>query len=125
MIRRILRPAATLAVAATLLTAAGGYHGRVAPVAQASVATDDVPLSFGCNNVALTFAGGTPLATVAAGVAPSSALESIWRYDNASGKFFGFSTLPGAPNDYTSILMRLEPVFVCVRDNATLTRPTV
>jgi hypothetical protein len=88
-------------------------------------ATQQVPLSAGCNNVTLTWTAGTPVTTVAAALNPASALESIWRYDNALGQFSGFSPNPNAPSDYRSVQVLLEPVFICMRAPATLTRPSV
>jgi hypothetical protein len=85
-----------------------------------SGATEMVDLVAGCNNVALTYPNGTPPGQVA--VSPSSALDAIWRYDAATGRFVGYSPLPGAPNDLTA-LNRLDAVFVCVDTPATLTHP--
>lgn len=85
--------------------------------------TETVNLFAGCNNQSLTFPAGTPVTTVAAGI--SGTLEAIWRYDNAQGRFFGFSPLPGAPSDYNAVSMFLEPVFICMRTSGTFTRPQV
>lgn len=78
----------------------------------------------GCNNVAITSPAGTPLTTVAAGVSPASSLNSIFRYNNATGTFSGFN--PSAPtfaNDYNSVGVRFEPVFVCVTSAGQFTQP--
>ena len=89
-------------------------------------AMEQVPLAAGCNNVALTWPAGTPLSTVAGSVAPAGALESIFRYDAAANRYFGYS--PAAPafvNDYTTVMSSLEPVFICMRAPGTLSRPAV
>lgn len=105
-----------------LVSAGGREATSVRPV---SAATDIVPLAAACNNEALTWPANTPLTTVAAGITPAGAMESIWRFDNAEAKFYGFSLLPGAPNDYVNTVARLEPVFICMRMTGQLDRPTV
>jgi hypothetical protein len=88
--------------------------------------TEVVALFPGCNNISLTWPVGTALRTVVENIVSTGALRSVFRYDNASGQFFGFS--PSAPdfvNDYTAITARFEPVFVCIDAPGTLTRPTM
>lgn len=78
----------------------------------------------GCNNLALLYAAGTPLATVAAAVAPAGTLVSIFRFDAAANRFLGFA--PGVPefvNDYRTVGGRFEAVFFCMRAAGTLTQP--
>lgn len=88
--------------------------------------TDPVPLVQGCNNVSLTFAAGTPLTTVAAAITPTANLISIFRYDNVQGRFFGFSPIaPASVNDYNTVQVILEPVFICMSGPGTLNRPRV
>jgi len=88
--------------------------------------TDPVQLVQGCNNVSLTFAAGTPLATVAAAIVPTANLISIFRFDNIQGRFFGFSPIaPASVNDYTSVQVILEPVFICMSGPGTLNRPRI
>ena len=77
-----------------------------------------------CNFVTLTWPQGTSVTTVAAAIAPATALEAIWRFDVVQNRFLGFSPNPNAPNDYL-ITSRLEPVFICVRVDALLNRPRV
>jgi hypothetical protein len=105
----------TLSIVVRNRTGTGGGTGTTEPVS----------LFAGCNNVALTWTAGTPITTVAAAISPAGALESIWRYDNASGQFAGFSPNPNAPSDYRAVQIALEPVFVCMRAPATLSRPAV
>ncbi len=89
-----------------------------------STATEQVTLYATCNNVAATWASGTAAATVAAAVSPASGLIAIWRFDNASQHFIGFSMLPGAPNDLTTI-NRADPIFICMNSAGTFTRPLI
>lgn len=126
MTRRFIRYIRLVAIAGALLGGAMVTARALTPAPTVRAAsTDVVQLVDRCNNIALTWAAGTPLTTVASAITPASGLDAIWRYDNAQARFFGFSTLPGAPNDYTSILMRLEPVFVCMRAAGQIDRPTV
>ena len=87
-------------------------------------ATEQVRLIAGCNNVALTWPQGTPTALIARAVSPEGALVAIWRYDAQSGRFLAWSPLSGAPNDLPSV-GRLDAVFICVRQPATLARPAL
>jgi hypothetical protein len=87
---------------------------------------EEVPLSRGCTNVVLTWPQFMPAEWIAETIEPAAALAAIWRYSPPYERFIGFA--PGAPadaNDYTATLERLEPVFLCLRDSATLVRPTV
>ena len=124
LIRRGSRPALGLLIAVGLL-AVGVTAGRVTtPTTPARAAvTDTVQLFAGCNNVALTWPGGTNLDTVAAAVTPAGALESIFRYDSTLGRVFSYSPLPNAPVDYTMVTTNLEAVFICMRAPGTLNRP--
>jgi hypothetical protein len=94
---------------------------------RASVApTQQVSLFATCNNVALTWPGGTPVADIAAAVTPQSGLEAIWYYDNALSRFFAYSpTAPPQVNDYNTTRSRLEAVFICMTTNGTLNRPVI
>ncbi len=83
-----------------------------------------VTLFSGCNNVTLTWPTGTPTSEVAAAVTPASALIAIWRFNNATQTFQGFSPLPNAPNDFTSV-NRADPAFICMRESGSLTRPSI
>lgn len=84
--------------------------------------TEQIQLFTGCNNVAVTWPTGTATSVVAAAISPPSALIAIWRFDNASQRFVGYSPIPNAPNDLNTV-NRFDPVFICVNSNATLTRP--
>ncbi len=79
-------------------------------------------LFIGCNNLALTFPTGTTVSQITDAILPSTALVAVWRFDNRTQRFLGYSSLPGAPNDYTSVA-RLDAVFICVREPATFTQP--
>ena len=119
--RRLALP--LLAALALVVLHSAARAPGAAPVHAA--ATDIVPLFAGCNNVATTWSAGTDVRSVFEGITPASAVESIWRYDNASARFSGWSPLPVAPNDYTNIIQRTEPVFVCMRENGEMNRPTI
>ena len=114
-------------IAAGALALGAAWHGtRDTTTPVHAAATEQVNLAAGlCNNVALTWPSGTPLATVAAAVSPANALESIWRQSIQDDRqvFVAFSPLAGAPNDYTTTSSSLEAAFVCVRAAATLNRP--
>jgi hypothetical protein len=94
-----------------------------APQAAPQPNTDSVDLFVGCNNVSLTHRPGTQMGDVATGVQPAAILESIWRYNNATARFSGYSPLRNAPNDLLTVEMRPEPVFICVRERGTFGRP--
>jgi hypothetical protein len=88
----------------------------------AAPATEDIRLPTGCNNVALTWPNQTPMTLVAQAVSPSTALVAIWRLIPSEGRFSGWSPVPTAPNDLIRA-NRLDAVFICVSEPATLTRP--
>ena len=70
-------------------------------------------LRAGCNNVALTYAPGTMTSVVAQNIEPRGAVDAMRRYDNATGRFVGWSPIaPESVNDYREVGARLEPVFV-------------
>jgi len=87
--------------------------------------TEPIQLFTGCNNIAITFAAGTSYSTVAAGISPSGILLAIWRYNNATQTFAGFSPIPNAPNDLNTVGSRGEPVFICVTGGGTFNRPVI
>jgi hypothetical protein len=102
----------------------GEFVSFTAESTSAHAASARVTLVAGCTNLALTWPDGTPVATVTAGIDPASALIAIWRLDAAVGRFLGWSPIPGAPSDLTTV-NRLDAVFVCMREAGTLMRPAV
>lgn len=104
-------------VTLALVAAAQATGGRA--VAQQ---TEPVHLYFGCNSVALTWPSGTPPRTVAAALTPSAALVVIWRFDNRTKRFQGFSAAYTRANDLARV-QQLDSAFICVDRPATLTRP--
>jgi hypothetical protein len=82
---------------------------------------ETVALTSGCNNVAMTWAAGTPVSTVASAV--SGALDAIWRWDGARNVYLGYSQASAAVSDYTTISAKFEPAFVCVKSSGSITRP--
>jgi len=85
---------------------------------------ESLDLRPGCTNVVLTWPTGTAVDTVAAAVTPASALLSIWWLDAAAGRYLGWSPLPDAPNDLTSV-NRMDAVYICMGEAGTFTRPAV
>jgi len=81
-------------------------------------------LSVGCNMVTATFPTGTLPSALADVVSPPTALQTIWRLDNASRSFQAF--MPQAPqaSDLTSLNL-LDAAFICVDAAATIAMPTV
>jgi hypothetical protein len=84
-----------------------------------------VDLVVGCNPVALTHDDGTAITTVAEGVAPVGALQTIWKYLPAEGRWLGY--MAGAPAGVSDLqtVERLDAVFVCVNAVATITMPQI
>lgn len=120
MHRRYL-PLLILPVAALALGfAAFGGRAQV----QAQQQTEPVELFAGCNNVTLTWASGTSVSTVAEDVSPASALQAIWRFNNAEQTFVGFSPQFPQASDYKSANL-LDAVYICMSAPGTLTRPAL
>jgi hypothetical protein len=123
---RLLRSAAVISVALAVLTA-GLWDERLDAQAPTPRPPETVALFGICQQLATTWPAGTPLTTVAAAITPPAALESIWRLDNAQQKYYGFSPLESAAtnmvNDYNTVLVFLEPVWVCMREPGMVTRP--
>lgn len=88
------------------------------------IATEVIPLRTGCTNLVSTWTDGTPIATIAAAIAPADALIAIWSLDAAAGRFVGWAPNAGATGEASEV-RRLTTLFVCVRSNATLTRPAL
>jgi len=68
-------------------------------------ATNTAPLGLthGCNMLIIQTQSGTPVAAIAALVAPAAALQSIWRYNNAQGLYqVGYFADPGAPVTFST-----------------------
>lgn len=121
--------AGALMLGPAALAFAGGSAGAQSPTptptaTPTSTATETVELFRGCNNVTVTWPTGTATSTAAAAITPASGLLSIWQFNNASQKFTAYSPIPNAPNDYTS-MSRAQPVFVCMTEPGTMTRPVI
>jgi hypothetical protein len=109
------------------ITVTAGQMLEVRVRNRASMApTQSVALFPGCNNVPLTWPAGTPVADVAAAIMPQAGLEAIWFYDTPQNRFFGFSPIaPPVANDYNTVRVRLEAVFICMKSSGTLNRPVI
>jgi uncharacterized protein YkwD len=131
-------PAATVTVVAgqpQSVTVTNDVTGAVAAApAQASTtsasyglasagAMETVSLVAGCTNVPMTWPAGTPLTMVAAEIAPSGALDAIWRWDSTRNAYLGYSSRPGAPADYATIQQKFEAAFVCMKAAGSMSRP--
>jgi hypothetical protein len=78
-----------------------------------------------CNPVASTYADDTPIATISGAVTPSGILISIWWFDAATIRWFGYS--PTAPADVNNLAFvdRLEAIFICVSTAGDWSRPVI
>ena len=89
-----------------------------------------VNLVVGCNNVALTYADGTPVGAVVSPIEPSGAMYAIWRLNPsppapATGPAFeGFAPAAPQASELEGVNF-LEAVFLCVSVPATVTMPIV
>jgi hypothetical protein len=114
--KRLAIAAVGLALVAVLvLLAPHGSWAQRQPVA--SIALPDpgstVDLYPGCNNVSLTFTGGTSSETVVQAVTPAEAVESMWRYSAAERKWYGYS--PAFPEMGSLLTVDfLDTVWLCV-----------
>lgn len=83
-------------------------------------------LTHGCNLIIIQTPNGTPLASVAALVSPAQALQSIWRYNNATGLYqVGYFADPGAPVTFSrtgtaGLGVATESYYFCVNQAATI-----
>ena len=114
-------------ICADWLTPDGRIVGRCFPnMPDVPSEWESVPLTAGCNNVASTLPNGTAPERIIESMTLPLQVEAIWRLDAATRRFIGWSLTASliAPevNDLTA-LSRLDAVFICVRQPATLYRP--
>ena len=116
-----------VAVGLALVAALAVYSNPLVKAQQVATITLPAPgatkaLYEGCNNIALTFPDRTPVGhphpgwttqTVIDAVQPSSALQSIWRYDASLSQFFGFSVAAPQASDLLTVFF-LDAVWICV-----------
>jgi hypothetical protein len=112
------RAVTTLALATLLALVLTGH----AATSRAQDVINVRNLSVGCNMVTATFPTGTPASALADAMSPPTALQAVWRVDNATHSFQAF--MPQAPqaSDLTSLNL-LDPLFVCVGAAATISLP--
>ena len=104
-------------------TRAAGRAARVTlTIAGREVRAEQIPLVPGCNNVALTWPTGTPIADVVANIRPAEALTAIWRLRLNVAQ--GFSPAAPGVSDLQTVNV-FDAVFICVNADATLTRPVI
>ena len=84
--------------------------------------TRTVTLAVGCTDVTSSFPDNTPAATVAAAVAPSTALSAFWRFDAALNAFRGYGPVSNAASDLTTVNLG-DALRFCTTAAATLTLP--
>jgi hypothetical protein len=114
------RAATTLALATLLALVLTSYT----TTSRAQDAQRTVNLSPGCNMVTLTFTSGTQASALTSAVSPASALQTVWRLDNASHSFQAFMPQTPQASDLTSLNI-LDAAFICVDTPATITMPAL
>jgi len=77
-----------------------------------------------CNNVALTFPGGTSATAVVAQVTPPDAAQAMWRLDAQTSVFAGYSPAAPQASDLVTVGF-LDAVFLCVNQQASISMPGV
>lgn len=84
------------------------------------------PLVAGCGNqVVITFTNKTPVKTIRTAVEPAAELLAIWKWNGKAGQWEG--DFAGAPDSVNTLktLDRLDSVWICVNNAATLTQPAL
>jgi hypothetical protein len=125
-----------MATAAALLLAGLGLACAVAPNSVSAqnpgiqvvggTSTSPLALTHGCNAIIIQSANGTRVAAIAALVSPAAALVSIWRYDNATGRYLvGYFSDPRAPVTFATTGRgttgtATETYSICVNQAATI-----
>jgi len=103
-----------------------------APAAHAQpVATISLPargaakqLYLGCNSIALTFPDGTASQAVVQAVTPAQAVQAVWRYNAAQGKWDGYAPAAPGASDLLTVNF-LDAVWVCVTGPSPAATPTL
>lgn len=124
---RFFTPLRTGAIIALSVLAIGGvWQQSQEQTPTVEAAAEPVMLFQGCTNVALTWAAGTPIETVAAAVTPANQLEAIWQQAVVGDerRFIAWSPIANAPNDYTATSSSLEAVFICMGAQGSIDRPS-
>jgi hypothetical protein len=107
-------------LAALALTAILGWSGLAGGAPHAAQAA--TPLTSGCNQVTETsLPSGSPVSTWVSGqVQPSSAVVSVWHYDNASQSYkAAYFQMQGVPVDQPNFTAAVDAFFICVNASAT------
>jgi hypothetical protein len=120
-----------LAIAVAVLASFGHAAAFAAPVnhgqSETVVTTNSVlvsanPLTTGCNQVTETTlpVGGKVADWISANVQPSSAVISVWHYDNPTQKYqAAYFNVPAVPVDMTTFPQAIDAFFICVGSSAT------
>lgn len=114
--------AGTATVVATFVGSITGQQAQNAVNVAFSLASNTQALARGCDEfiTPASLAANTPIATLVGTVTPSSAVVSVWQYNNATQSFNAlyFST-PGAPVNGNAVGGG-QSVFICVSGPATI-----
>jgi hypothetical protein len=81
-----------------------------------------VDLAAGCNPVASTYPGGTPIQTIAGNVGAAGILSSLWEF--RAGTWLGYSPQFPEVSNLTELDF-LDAVFICVSSPGAFVRPIV
>lgn len=105
---------------ALLLLLAGACGSAENDAAPAVARSEVVPLSVGCNEVALTWPAETPLGTVLAAVSRPDGVQALWLYDSEAARY-----QPVGPDDAANVTTRQSPdrAVICTTVASVLTRP--
>jgi hypothetical protein len=114
--------AGTATVVATYVGSITGTQAQNAVTVALSAVANTQALARGCDEyiTPASLAANTPIATLVGTVTPSSAVVSVWQYNNATQSFNAlyFST-PGAPTNGNAVSGG-QSVFICVNGPASI-----
>lgn len=96
-------------------------EGGSQPVNLTGPETQDISLPADCDTLTLTFANKTTIATLAASIAPASAIDSLWKWNGKDWESY-FPDAPASLNTLKTI-NRGDEVWFCMFGVATLRQP--
>ncbi len=115
------RASSVAAFAVAVLLALGLGAG---PARAQTAMTERVDLIKGCSNVAMTWPADTPIVLVSSAIAPAGVLDVIWKFDQATQLYLGYSPAVAQLSDLRTI-GPLDAVYICTSEAAVLTRPVL
>jgi hypothetical protein len=113
--------AGTATILATYVGSVTGQTAQATTTVAIAAAPASVTLNRGCNEeiTPASLASNSPVSAVVNLVSPSSAVVSVWQYNNATQKFNAlYFNNPQAPVDQTTV-SGSQSVFICVSSTAT------